>query len=144
MTTPLGENMVKYEINIVPKIIMIKPLTLAVVSGVTGYILVLESIENPLKHSSLYTLKIVEVISYFFLIVSSYESLFNFMIWGAKISLLLNSNTNSNIDLIWSKFPYSRYSWNLVFATKFFFMILLLSIITIIFTNRWVKTTQKL
>ena len=139
---PLGENMVNYELNIIPGILMMKPITFSIVVGTMGYLLVLESIENPYRVVSEETMKLIEAISIFFLFISLYEILFNFMYWGAAIATLLGGGEAVNIDLIASKFQYSKYSWNLVFATKLFFMIFFFSILTLVFINRWRKASQ--
>ncbi len=140
-SSPLGENMVNYELSIIPGIIMMKPITFSIIVGTMGYLLVLESIKNPYTVVSEETIKIIEVISVFFLFISLYELIFNFMYWGAAISTVLGEG-EANVDLISSKFPYSRYSWNLVFATKLFFMILFFSILTLIFIFRWRRASR--
>ena len=137
--TPLGENMVNYELTLIPGVLMMKPITLSIMMEIIGYLLILESIKNPYTQVSENTIKIIEVISVFFLFISTYELLFNFMYWGSIISTLLREGNSINIDLISSRFPYSKYSWNMVFATKLFFMIFFLSILTLIFINRWRK-----
>lgn len=144
-THPLGENMVKYEITIVPRIFTIKPITLIIVVMIFGYILVLESIRNPLAKTSVEKLYTIEAIALIILFISVYELIFNFMYWNSLITTeFLVKGSTVNIDLLSSKFPYSKFSWNLVFATKFFFMISSISILTIFFTNRWLKKDDAL
>lgn len=138
--TPLGENMVRHEFILIPGVLAAKPITFTVLIAILGYILVMASIKNPIRRSSLETIYIVESIAIFFLFISAYELVFNFMYWSSLINIeYLKSGSIVNIDLLSSKFLYSDYSWNLVFATKFFFMILSICLITIFFTDRWLK-----
>lgn len=132
---PLGENMVNNEIVIINNVIMFKPITLAMITGALGYIITLESASMPLTSlKRLWIAKLSKIIAFVFLIVSGYEFTFNMMIWSAYIVL---SGDNINIDTIYTHFPYSKYSWNIVFATKLFFMILIMAIATIYYISRW-------
>ena len=137
MTEPVGQNMVDKEIIIIPKTVTLKPITLIIVLCLTGYLFVFESISNPLKKISPSTLRIIEIIAFIALIISVYELIFNFMIWGSMITatyVVEGNMTRPNIDLLYTSFPYSKYKWNLVFATKIFYMITFMAIITIYFT----------
>jgi len=130
---PLGENMVREEIIIFKDILYFKPITLASLTGILGYILLLESIEGPLKQvTHISVLRISRIIAFTSLGIFLYEYLFNLMYWAA----LIIKGGYSNIDLIYTKFPYTRYSWNIVYATKLFLMGLILSIITIFYTYK--------
>ena len=138
--SPFGENMVKTEITIIPRTITIKPITLTVIMAILGYILVLESIRYPSAKISREKIYIIEITALILLFVSLYELIFNFMYWGSLITVeFLTKGSSVNIDLLSSKFPYSDFSWNLVYATKFFFMITAISILTVFFTNRWLR-----
>lgn len=133
--TPLGENMVNNEIVIIKNILMFKPITLAMISGALGYLMVLDSITDPLTTDKRIVIaRLAKIVAYAFLIISGYEFIFNMMIWSAYIALYGN---NINIDLIYTQFPYTKYSWNIVFATKLFFMILVISLGTIYYVTRW-------
>ncbi len=132
---PLGENMVNNEIIIINNIIMFKPITLAMITGALGYIITLESANMPLTNQKrLWIAKLSKIVAFVFLIISGYEFTFNMMIWSAYI--VLHGN-NVNVDKIYTHFPYSQYSWNIVFATKLFFMILIMAIATIYYISRW-------
>ena len=138
--SPFGENMVKTEITIIPRTITIKPVTLTIIITILGYILLLESVrEHPAKLSR-EKIYIIEITALILLFVSLYELIFNFIYWNSLITVeLLTKGSSANIDLLSSKFPYSNYSWNLVYATKIFFTLVAISILTVFFTNRWLK-----
>ncbi len=134
---PLGENLVNKEIVVINNILMFKPISIAMVTGALGYIMILESIKDPFKtNRRILIAKTSKIIAYAFLIISAYEFIFNMMLWAAYI--IVNGGT-INIDEIYTHFPYTHYSWNIVFATKLFFMILVISLATIYYISRWEK-----
>jgi len=132
---PLGENMVDKEIIIINNIIMFKPISLAMISGALGYLMTLESMRDPLTSDGRRLIaKAAKITAYLFLIISGYEFAFNMMIWSSYIVLY---GDGANVDKLATKFPYTQYSWNIVFATKLFFMILIISLATIYYISKW-------
>lgn len=138
-STPLGENMVLNEIILIPNILMFKPITLATATGILGYALTLESIRNPLGRVPRGAFYVIEAALIVVLFMSIYELGFNLMYWSSLIVKYNVSNLDINIDSLYSKFEYSKYSWNLVFATKFFLLLTSLSATSIYFINRWLR-----
>jgi len=135
--TPVGHLLVSSEIDIIPGVLFMKPITLAVCLIALGYLLGLEYLDMRLKLSrnSVY---VIAILSLFFMFISLYEVMYNFMLWGSLISSLSQQGlVKYNIDTLANTFPNPDHSWNLVFATKIFSSILFLSTITFLYTLKW-------
>ncbi len=136
---PFGENMVKYEIVIIPNLIYLKPVTLAIIIGYLGILTLLSHLTNyAIKNWSEHHFFILEVISGTLMFISGYEILFNFTLWNSLISSLAkNGEISDNIDLLYNIFPNPNNPWNLVFASKIFYFTFLSAITTFYYVNRW-------
>ncbi len=136
---PFGENMVSIEIVFIPNVIFMKPITIAVIFG---YLAVLTT----LSHIGDYAIErwgekeffILEVFTGILMFISGYEILFNFTLWSAMIASITTSGTvNGNIDLLYNVFPNPDTPWNIVFATKIFYLMFLSSATSFYYVNRW-------
>jgi|Deesub1362B_J571_1020462.scaffolds.fasta_scaffold00003_461 hypothetical protein len=138
MIEPVGYYMVNYEINIIPDLLYLKPITLTVFIIALGYLSGLEVVDRSNRKFSRFSITIIVIGSLFFTFLSLYEVLFNFMLWGSLISSLAeNGNITANIDLLSNYFPNPDRPWNLVFATKVFTLLFFVSIATLIYGFRW-------
>ena len=136
---PFGENMVSIEVVLIPNVIFMKPITIAVI---LAYLAVLTT----LSHIGDYAVKkwgekeffVLEVFTGILMFISGYEILFNFTLWSAMIASLTTSGTvNGNIDLLYNIFPNPDTPWNIVFATKIFYLMFLSSVTSFYYVNRW-------
>ncbi|HIQ13057.1 MAG TPA: hypothetical protein EYH44_01520 [Thermoprotei archaeon] len=136
---PFGENMVSYEIVVIPNVVFMKPATMAVIFG---YIAVLTT----LSHISEYAIRrwnekeffTIELVTGTLLFISGYEILFNFTLWSALIASMASSGTvYGNIDLIINTFPNPETPWNVVFATKIMYLIFVSSATSFYYVNKW-------
>jgi len=136
---PFGENMVSIEIVFIPNILFMKPITIAVI---LGYLAVLTT----LSHISTYVVEnwgereffVLEIFTGVLMFVAGYEILFNFTLWSAMIASITTSGiVNGNIDLLYNVFPNPDTPWNIVFATKIFYLIFLSSATSFYYINRW-------
>ena len=70
-----------------------------------------------ISHNSLFIIKIILIIIAF---NSLYETMYNFFIWNA-LQISEFSELNYNVDMLYIQFPDTKFPWNMVFATKFFY-----------------------
>lgn len=135
--TPIGHMLVSSEVHIIPGLVYMKPITISVLLIVLGHLFGLEYIDVNvrLRRSSLHALTIISLFAMF---VSSYEVMYNFMLWGSLISSLSrNGAVEHNIDMLVNPFPNPDMAWNLVFATKVFTTILFMSVVTLVYVVKW-------
>lgn len=136
---PFGENMVSYEIVIIPNFIFMKPITIAVIFG---YIAVLTTLSHISDHAirrwgekEYFT---IELFTGTLMFISGYEVLFNFTLWSALIASMASSGTvYGNIDLIYNIFPNPETPWNIVFATKIMYLTFVSSATSFYYVSRW-------
>jgi hypothetical protein len=64
---------------------------------------------------------------------AAYEVMYNFMLWGATYSILCVGKTTCNPDTIFSTYPVP---WNLVFATRAFSALFVISGYSVYFIRR--------
>lgn len=136
---PFGENMVSIEIVIIPNVIYMKPITIAIILAYLAVLTILSHIgDYAVEKWGEREFFILEVFTGILMFISGYEILFNFTLWSAMISSLTTSGTvNGNIDLLYNVFPNPDTPWNLVFATKLFYLIFLSSTTSFYYLNRW-------
>jgi len=136
---PFGSNMVDREIIFIPHFLYMKPVTLIMLLGYTGFLCGMFHLDK----SWGYTLReheyiILELIAGVSLFVTIYEVIFNFMLWGALItSIAENGVVIGNIDLLVNQFPNPAQPWNLVFATKAFYTFSITSGTALYFLEKW-------
>ncbi len=135
---PIGTSMVNSEITIIPHIIYAKPITIFIFVIFIGYVLTLISLtERAIKWSETDYI-FIDALAFFSIFLSLYEIFFNFSLWTALIASISDMGiVLRNIDLLYNKFPKPELSCNLVFATKIFYLIFLMGIVTLYFTNLW-------
>ncbi len=136
---PFGENMVSIEIVFIPNVIFMKPITIAVIFGYLAVLTTLSHIgDYAVERWSEKEFFIIEIFTGMLMFISGYEILFNFTLWSAMIASITTSGTvNGNIDLLYNVFPNPDTPWNIVFATKIFYLMFLSSITSFYYVNRW-------
>ncbi len=138
--SPVGRFMVAYEVQIIPNIVYLKPITIVAILLLLGYLSGLEYINLGGGIKSQETISIIKLLSSLFMFIGLYEMLFNFMLWGSLISSLATDGIiNKNIDMLINTFPNPDQSWNLVFATKIFTLLFFISLLTLLYAYRWSK-----
>jgi hypothetical protein len=112
-----------------------KPVTWLYVGIVVCWFSVLELNRSRLLRYSMFRLSIFRLIAFLVFCISAYEVLYNFTIWGA---LMAYQATTGNIipDILVNKSPNPETPWNLVFATKLFTALTLISAYTLWYLHR--------
>ncbi|MDA4135981.1 MAG: hypothetical protein OK449_03125 [Thaumarchaeota archaeon] len=110
-----------------PFTFMAKPVTYLSVASVTFFYSGMQLYQNHIARWSLPRLSAIELFTIVVALSSAYEVLYNFMLWGAFLSKeLITSSviTIINVNTVTSPGPVP---WNLVFATKIFFSLFIVS-----------------
>lgn len=117
----IGETLVNVEF---PFAFMAKPVTYLSMACVTFFYSSVRLWENRIAMWSRLRLSILELAAIVVAFGSAYEVLYNFMLWGANYTVQLLTQHIPNPDIIASP---SVDPWNLVFATKMFAALFLIS-----------------
>jgi len=142
---PFGNNMVNHEIIFIPHFLYMKPVTLIIILGYTGFLCGMFHLDKSWGYNlSEYEYVILELIAGIFLFITAYEVIFNFILWDALISSIsINGVVVGNIDLLANQFPNPAQPWNLVFATKIFYTFSIISGTAIYFLEKWRRSGEK-
>lgn len=137
--SPVGRFLVFIEIDIIPGLIYMKPITISVFLIAIGYLLGIEYVDSNC-HLNINIIRVISILSLFIFFLSLYEVLYNFMLWGSLISSVAkDGEIHYNIDTLENIFPNPEQAWNLVFATKIFTLLSFLSAITFLYSLTWKK-----
>ncbi len=118
-----------------------KPVTYLSVACVTFFFSSLMIWKNKIAKWSLLRLSTLQMFAIVIAFASAYEVLFNFMLWGAIYSVQVLTEHIKNPDLITSP---STVPWNLVFATKMFASLFVISGYSVYFLRRLHHTREAL
>jgi len=110
-----------------PFTFMAKPVTYLSIASVTFFYSTMQLYQNHIARWSLPRLSMVELIAIVVALSSAYEVLYNFMLWGAFLSKELITSSVSAIINVNSVTSPGPVPWNLVFATKIFFSLFIIS-----------------
>jgi hypothetical protein len=119
-----------------PFTFMAKPVTYLAIAMVTFFYSSLRLWQNNIARWSLFRLSAVQLFAMVVAFSSGYEVLYNFMLWGAFLSKeLITSSviTIINVNAVSSPGPVP---WNLVFATKVFMSLFVISAYVAYFLRR--------
>ncbi|MER3407803.1 MAG: hypothetical protein C4292_03250 [Nitrososphaera sp.] len=118
----IGEAFVKNEFpppSIFP--VFLKPITLIMILSVVAWYSLVEMVKPTVRAMAPSRRSLVVLLLLVIAVVSCYEVLFNFMLWG---TMLGNQSPSSfNPDTVVNTFPSEMYKTNLVAATKFYFVV---------------------
>jgi hypothetical protein len=142
---PFGNNMVNHEIIFIPHILYMKPVTLIVILGYSGFLCAMLHLDKSWGYNlNEYEYVILELIVGILLFITVYEVVFNFMLWGALISSISAKGVViGNIDLLANQFPNPARPWNLVFATKIFYTFSITFATALYFLEKWRRSGEK-
>jgi hypothetical protein len=104
-----------------------KPVTYLSVASVTFFYSTMQLYQNRIARWSLLKLSMIELFAIVVALSSTYEVFYNFMLWGSFLSKeLITSSVSAiiNVNDLTSPGPVP---WNLVFATKIFFSLAIIS-----------------
>lgn len=130
-TDVIGEALVNNELpppDVFP--VFLKPITLIMILAVVAWYSLVELVKpavralTPARRSAVLLLLLVTAV------VSCYEVLFNFMLWGTMLGN--QSPSNFDPDTVVNTFPSETYRTNLVAATKFYFVVFACSLYGIV------------
>jgi hypothetical protein len=110
-----------------------KPVTYLSIASVTFFYSGLRLYQNKVAAWSQVTLSAVQLFALVVAFASAYEVLYNFMLWGAYFSEALIKSLVNNPDVVSGPGPTP---WNLVFATKMFASLFVISGYTVYFLRR--------
>jgi hypothetical protein len=131
--TVVGTSLVDIEF---PFTFMAKPVSYLSIASVTFFYSSLRLYQNKIVQWSLFRLSLLELFAMIVAFASAYEVLYNFMLWGSFLaSSLVTSSVTAlvNINSVASPGPVP---WNLVFATKIFLSIFVISAYVSYFLRR--------
>jgi hypothetical protein len=120
----LGTSLVNVEF---PFTFMAKPVTYLSIASVTFFYSVMQLFQNRIARWSLLRLSMIELFAVVVALSSAYEILYNFMLWGAFLSNQLLTSSVATLVAINDVASPGPVPWNLVFATKIFFSLFLIS-----------------
>jgi len=110
-----------------------KPVTYLSVASVTFFYSGLRLYQNKVAAWSQVTLSMLQLFCLVVAFASAYEVLYNFMLWGAFFGEQLIRSLVTNPDIVTGPGPIP---WNLVFATKMFSSLFVISGYTVYFLRR--------
>ncbi|NWG09544.1 MAG: hypothetical protein HXX80_04455 [Nitrososphaerales archaeon] len=131
----VGETLVNIEFPPMEFLFYAKPTTWLVASMIAFWFCFLELNKERILNLPRSIRQVCTLLAFFVLSMALYEVLFNFTIWGgliASTSILGELNP----DVLVNPFPNPEVPWNLVFATKIFFVITIISFYTFYFLRR--------
>jgi hypothetical protein len=112
-----------------------KPITWFMASSIVFWFSLLELNKEMISKFSKFKRQLFMLIAFFIGAMTLYEVLFNFTLWGSlmAVSGILGE---LNPDILVNPFPNPEISWNLVFATKIFLIMTIISFYTFYFLRR--------
>jgi hypothetical protein len=129
----VGTSMVDVEF---PFTFMAKPITYLSVASVTFFYSCMQLFQNRIARWSLFRLSVIQLFAIVVALSSAYEVLYNFMLWGAFLSNQLLTTSITALSLINNVDSPGPIPWNLVFATKIFFSLFVISGYAVYFLRR--------
>jgi len=112
-----------------------KPVTWLYVAIIGFWFSVLEVYKERLVRFPRSVFSIAKLFAFVIAAISAYEIFYNFTIWGSLMTY--QAITGSvNPDVLFNPFPNPQTPWNLVFATKFFSSIFVISLYGFFFIQR--------
>jgi hypothetical protein len=127
----IGQNMVNVEF---PLPYFTQPITYLSVASVSFFYAGLRLWQNKVAQWSQVKLAALQLIAIVAAFASAYEVLYNFMLWGSYFSVqVLYNNVAANPNFLSSPGPTP---WNLVFATKMFSSIFVISSYSVYFLRK--------
>lgn len=119
-----------------PFTFMAKPVTYLSVASVTFFYSAMQLWQNSIARWSLFRLSLIQLIAIIVALSSAYEVLYNFMLWGAFLSNELLATSIQALSAINNAQSPGPVPWNLVFATKIFFSLFVISGYGVYFLRR--------
>ena len=113
-----------------------KPVTYLSIASVTFFYSAMQLWKNRIARMSLFKLSFVQLIAIVVALSSAYEVLYNFMLWGAFLSNELLATSIQALSAINNATSPGPVPWNLVFATKIFFSLFIISGYGVYFLRR--------
>lgn len=134
-TNIIGESFVNTEFPSMNFPFYAKPVTWFMASAIVFWFSLLELNKKLISRFSKFKRQLFMLIAFFIGAMTLYEVLFNFTLWG---SLMAASEISGelNPDIINNIWPNPEKPWNLVFATKIFLTITIISFYTFYFLRR--------
>ncbi len=131
----IGETFVNVEFPPIVFPFYAKPITWFMASMIVFWFSLLELEKEMISKFSKFKRQLFKLIAFFVGAMTLYEVLFNFTLWG---SLMAASEIlgELNPDVLLNIYPNPEVSWNLVFATKMFLLITIISFYTYYFLRR--------
>ncbi|MBI2183783.1 MAG: hypothetical protein HYU39_02360 [Thaumarchaeota archaeon] len=120
-----------------------KPVTWLYVAIITFWFTFLESFRQRFSRLPVGAISVAKLVAFVLAAVSAYEVYYNFTIWGSLMTYQAITG-NVNPDILANKFPNPQTPWNLVFATKFFSSILVVSLYSLYFMMRMERERKSL
>ena len=112
-----------------------KPVTWLYVAVIGFWFSFLEVYKARLGRIPTGAFSIVKVFAFLIAAISAYEIFYNFTVWGSLMTYQAITGT-LNPDKIFNPYPNPQTPWNLVFATKFFSSIFVVSLYSFFFIQR--------
>lgn len=119
-----------------PFTFMAKPVTYLSVASVTFAYSSFQIWQNRIAQWTLFRLSIIELFAIVVALSSAYEVLYNFMLWGAFLTDQLLTSSLNPLSIINDALTPGPIPWNLVFATKVFFSLFVISGYAVYFLRR--------
>jgi len=127
----IGQNMVNVEF---PLPYFAQPVTYLSMASVTFFYTGLRLWQNKVAQWSHLVLSTLQLLAIVVAFATAYEVLYNFMLWGSYFSVqVLYSNVAANPNFLSSPGPTP---WNLVFATKMFSSLFVISAYSVYFLRK--------
>jgi len=137
-----GERFVKDEITIIPSLAVFKPITILVISAFACCLCALEALRGNIIKLPMLIKRLIFVAFCVVAFVSSYEVIWNFSMWTSAHIISPNLPVDSlNHDLDPIVFPNT--SFNFVFATKMFTLVLAVSLYSVFFFHTNMKESRE-
>jgi len=110
-----------------PVSFMAKPVTYLSIASVTFFYSSMQLYQNSIARWPLFRLSLIQLFAIVVALSSAYEVLYNFMLWGAFLSNELLTTSIQALYAINNATSPGPVPWNLVFATKIFFSLFIIS-----------------
>lgn len=120
-----------------------KPVTWLYIAIITFWFTFLESYRGKLSRLPLGVINVGKLIAFVVAAIAGYEVYFNFTIWGSLMTFQAIRGT-INPDVLANIFPNPQTPWNLVFATKFFSSIFVMSLYSLYFIMKMERERKPL
>lgn len=136
-----GERFVKDEITIIPNLVIFKPITIIVISAFVCWLCALEALRGNIIKLPMLIKRLLFVAFCVIAFVSSYEVIWNFSMWTSAHIINPNLPVDSLNHLDPIIFP--KTSFNFVYFTKMFTLVLAVSLYSIFFFHTNMKEKRE-